>query len=488
MTTSSVHIIEKVRVKLTTPSHTEAQELKNNFSAFFADVVLPYIESYLDELFKGQHRKVIRMNQLKLSLNLETFFQNKEELLSQVKKLLDEKFKTVNEESKFPTDSKSTTIESGHDTVLNLDNETHYFQAICFFLERGVCPWWLSNEKLSQLLEEKNLRTFFTTHPNRIEVLFAEANASKVVRQRLIAQFHLPFLIWLLQQVYPELKKLSKKQLVFIETEVRHFSGKEYSLFFELLLALASQKELASTTQVDQLLELVGITIKKPSSEQQKLDSQREWVNIISHFVGQKVQHEQMKATLDKAIDQAFDQVEEDEAVEAPEQAEIPEEGLYVDNAGLVLVHPFLKHFFTNIGLLKEGKELANKELAVQLLHYIATGKEEDWEHTMLFEKFLCNMPFDVPLNKKSLITNAHKKEVKALLQAVLENWKALGNSSPELLQHEFLTRPGKLFEDNVSPRLVVERKTQDILMDSISWNISIVKFPWSSQILYTTW
>lgn len=489
MVAEEKHIIEKVRVKLTTPSVAEAHELKNNFSAYFADYVLPYIETYLDELFRGKNKRTVRMNQLKLSLNLANVLSSKDELISQLKKLLDERFIAEKADIQHHSDNVTRTNNPEEDDLKILDNETHYFEAVCFFLAHGSCPWWLSNEKLSFLLEEKNLQAFFASQPHKITELFTQVNSSKIVEKRLITQFSFRFLIWLVQQVHPRFKKLTAKQLTFIEGGIQHFSRAEQVLFFQLLFEIQVQKKNLSAPQLQQLLHLVSIALKRTSADQQiVLKHRTTWVNIVSLIVEQDVKNKEIETALDTVLEQPIEEIIDDAKDELEEDFQIPEEGMYIENAGIVLLHPFLKHFFTNIGLLENGKELADKELAVQLLHFIATGKENDWEHTMLFEKFLCNMPLDFPLSKESLITKKHKKEVTELLNAVLENWKALGNSSIELLRNEFLSRPGKLFQDNVSPRLIVERKTQDILLDRISWNISIVKLPWSKQILYATW
>lgn len=159
-----------------------------------------------------------------------------------------------------------------------------------------------------------------------------------------------------------------------------------------------------------------------------------------------------------------------------------------VDNAGLVILHPFLKHFFGKTGQLTEAKKLADPELAAHLLHYIATGKENDFEHTMLFEKFLVGLPITCPLERNIELRAEWKAEAMELLNAAKNNWQPLKNSSLETLQETFLQRSGKLMDDYPQPRLLVERKTLDILMNKLDWNISIVKLPWMDKILFVEW
>ncbi|KAF2326609.1 contractile injection system tape measure protein [Flavobacterium ginsenosidimutans] len=161
----------------------------------------------------------------------------------------------------------------------------------------------------------------------------------------------------------------------------------------------------------------------------------------------------------------------------------------YVDNAGLVLIHPFLKSLFENCKLLNKDNTIHNPEVAAHLLHYIATGKEQDYENAMLLEKFLCNIPIAEPIERNITLSEEMKKEASAMLQAVLSNWDIMKTSSTELLQNEFLQRPGKLnINGDESPVITMERKTQDVLLDKLSWNLSIVKLAWKKRIIYVNW
>jgi|GEM_PF-5400958 len=163
--------------------------------------------------------------------------------------------------------------------------------------------------------------------------------------------------------------------------------------------------------------------------------------------------------------------------------------GLFVDNAGLILIHPFLKHFFKQVGLLSEDeKSLTDPFLAVHLLHFIATGEEQDFEHTLLFEKYLVGLTFEEIVPRDIQISDKLKSEVASLLGAVKENWEPLRETSNQGLQETFLVRSGKLMNLNEHPRLVIERKTVDILLEKIEWSMSLVHFPWMDKLLYVEW
>ena len=74
------------------------------------------------------------------------------------------------------------------------------------------------------------------------------------------------------------------------------------------------------------------------------------------------------------------------------------------------------------------------------------------------------------------------------MLKAVSEHWTALKHSSPDAIRSTFLIREGKLETDDFDKKLIVQRKTEDILIDKLPWSISIVKTPWMKHFLTVDW
>jgi hypothetical protein len=160
----------------------------------------------------------------------------------------------------------------------------------------------------------------------------------------------------------------------------------------------------------------------------------------------------------------------------------------YVQNAGLIILHPFLKEMLKSCGLMDDNNTLLNKELTAHILHYAATKRENDYEHLMLFEKFLCGIPLQQSIQKEVKIEDKHKQQVEEMLDSAVYHWSALKNTSTAVLRTEFLQREGKLDWSESNPKLTIERKTQDLLLEKIPWNISIVKIPWIQKLIYTQW
>lgn len=187
-----------------------------------------------------------------------------------------------------------------------------------------------------------------------------------------------------------------------------------------------------------------------------------------------------------KQFEEGFQPVD-DQIITLPFNQE--SEQALVPNAGLILIHPFIKIFFTNCGFYDpKKKEITEKVKAVHALHYIATKEEQDWNANLVFEKFLCGVPLNTSIPREIELGDEVKEQAEDLLQATLDNWDVLSHASVDLLRHEYLQRSGKIDITSNTPRITIEKKTQDILLDKISWNLSIAKLPWIDSLIYTDW
>ena len=162
--------------------------------------------------------------------------------------------------------------------------------------------------------------------------------------------------------------------------------------------------------------------------------------------------------------------------------------GILVDNAGVVLVHPFLPRLFEGLGLATDD-ELVEPGRAICLLHHLATGELTAPEHHLTLAKVLCALRLDEPTEADVGLTDAETEETIALLEAAIGHWGALGGSSPDALRAEFLTRPGTLAPDADGDWLLrVESRSVDLLLDQLPWGLSLVKLPWMERMLRVEW
>ena len=168
--------------------------------------------------------------------------------------------------------------------------------------------------------------------------------------------------------------------------------------------------------------------------------------------------------------------------------AAAPAFALMTGNAGLVLLHPFLPRLFQTCELFRPPR-LTKIESAAALLHWLATGRDEVHEFELGFVKLLLGLHPETPLPVgEGLVGPRERDEGKALLDAAISHWKALGKSSPDALRVAFLQRRGALREEEAGWRLQPEPEAYDVLLGRLPWGFATVKLPWMTRPLYTDW
>ncbi len=191
-----------------------------------------------------------------------------------------------------------------------------------------------------------------------------------------------------------------------------------------------------------------------------------------------------------KNTDKALEISAEEEVKE-----ELPEGRWEMTNTGLVILHPFLKQLFTGLGyVLPTGKfkSTTEKQRAVLLLHFLATGKtiseeEEIDEGEFTFPKILCGFPVTEVI-VPSALTEKEMAIATDLLKACLMHWEKLKNSSIRSLRYTFLQRKGFVEKVENAYQLTVEKSGTDILLDSLPWSFSMIKLPWLKETIFSSW
>ncbi|MHB8208154.1 contractile injection system tape measure protein [Mucilaginibacter sp.] len=163
---------------------------------------------------------------------------------------------------------------------------------------------------------------------------------------------------------------------------------------------------------------------------------------------------------------------------------------IYINNAGLVLLHPLLATYFVRLGMMIGGKFInADAQLrAVHLLQYLVNGKSNNPEHFLVLNKVLCNVPVEEPVPAEISLTDEEKETSAQLLIVVTSHWDKLKNTSIEGLQESFLQRDGALVFKDDAWHLKVEQRGYDVLLQSYPWTIGMIKTPWMDNFLYVEW
>lgn len=168
------------------------------------------------------------------------------------------------------------------------------------------------------------------------------------------------------------------------------------------------------------------------------------------------------------------------------------EERLHIEDAGLIILHPFLISFFSTLKMMdpekKQFASLAMQERAVHLLKCMTGYKGPHYGHLLTLEKMICGLPFTYPVSKDFEIRPEEEQEIENLLSAVCQHWKPLKKSTKESLQQSFILRHGTLEYADSAWIVRVEGSAIDILLEDLPWEISTILFPWLEPMIFVEW
>ncbi len=180
------------------------------------------------------------------------------------------------------------------------------------------------------------------------------------------------------------------------------------------------------------------------------------------------------------------------EGLEAPAEASTFSDAdtAYVDNAGLVVLWPFLGHFFEHLGLMtgKVFHDEAARHRAVGLLQVVAAEDPAPPEYLLTLNKVLCGMAVGEVFELGAPITEAEAEECANLLAAAIGHAPILGDMSHAGFRGTFLLRKGALSTEGGTWLLRVERETYDVVLDRFPWSVDWVRLPWMEASLRVEW
>lgn len=173
-----------------------------------------------------------------------------------------------------------------------------------------------------------------------------------------------------------------------------------------------------------------------------------------------------------------------------PESALSHTDAFYVDNAGLVLLWPFIEHFLAHLGMVVEQqfKSEAARQRAVGVLQHLVTGDLTPPEHHLPLSKVLCGLEVEALFEFGDPVTEEEQREGDRLLIAVVEQAPILKQMSPAGFRRTFLRRAGQLSRREGVWLLRVERETYDLVLDRFPWSCRWVRLPWMAGPLQVEW
>lgn len=521
----SSHIVEKVFLEVNTSKLETAHAIKDNIGEFLRNELFPRLEVLFDEF--NLNETVLRFDEINLDFSINEKLglnEIKHEINVQLADQLQQHIQSFVGSSHLPNETNGSHADEpkGQKIPFSANQEAVFF----FFLEQGFLPWFGNESHISGITEKENWERCIENSAF-VEKLKALLVREKLAVERFLYQFSEETIVAFLAKINPKIKEqhstvlqllaqnepamnqqvlllllhhslsletkasLNALHYFFRQIKISEGFGREYFgpktiaetenlLIIVKLLRDILPEAVVYDSRLEEVLEMLGR--RNPKSEDVIVDISAIAPKDESQMLLQK-----------ELVTESQSPQQENQTPQQELQTSFFEKGndeIAIQNAGLILLHPFLKHFLVKIEVAdKHGNLLREKlDLAVQSLHFLATGNENVFEGNLVFEKFLCGLPLKMPVEKQSLLDDTIRNEAEVLLKEAITNWKALKNSSPNDLRQLFIQREGKLIQKENQYKLVVERKAQDALLERISWNISMLKLPWRKELIVVEW
>lgn len=165
----------------------------------------------------------------------------------------------------------------------------------------------------------------------------------------------------------------------------------------------------------------------------------------------------------------------------------------FIDNAGLCLLSAWFLRLLSMLDYLNEArkdiKDTKSRIHAIFLLQYLTCQEEKEYRETeLVFNRLLVGLPMHIPLPKRLELTAEEKQIADSLLSAVKAHWPKMNGTSMKGFLQSFVTRTGRLEEQDEKWVLTVDDKTHDILLDSVPWGFRQIRLPWLKKYIQVKW
>lgn len=166
------------------------------------------------------------------------------------------------------------------------------------------------------------------------------------------------------------------------------------------------------------------------------------------------------------------------------------QESFLIQNAGLILLWPFLSRLFDKLNLLEKGVFVDDDshQKAILLTEYLVTGKMEFEESFLALNKIICGAPLDMFVDINIPFEKFELDLCESLLNSVINNWEKINGSSISTLRETFLIREGALSKFKGDFNLNIEKKAFDVLLNTLPWNIKMIQTSLMKNRILVDW
>ncbi|GEP96033.1 contractile injection system tape measure protein [Chitinophaga cymbidii] len=526
----TTHIIQRQVFELSAASSKVNLEWEQRAAHYLHTIVKPCIEACFDELpLKGKH---LVIEKLEIDLGIFATGRFEKEAYGKLKEVLGRKLQELagaheimehdqyDDHANEPGPSAQSLPATDKPSAVRLSETKAVQQILLSFLATGRFPWWHRMHGHPEFLDELfNLNWLRSLHERGKITLKETLQTSAAARIRISNHFSAEWIGGCLQLLDMKGDEGSR-QLKILLPALASFPALRplihqyfWMMWMEsagsmqlplLLEKTAGGRNALSLKIAELMITLCGQdTILKGhvAALRDYRDETTAWQDHAAPNAGPETQsalpertapletpeHITEEAKMQEIMaDIASQSTQRKSAGEKPKE----EDALFVQAAGMVLLHPFLATLFRITGLWEDQqwRSAQSPFRALQLLSRLAFGETGLHEYRLVFLKILAGLDPETPIPAEPPLTEEEENACRELLQAVIHHWNALRNTSPDGLQEGFLQRDGKLLPAGGKYLLHVEPLAQDVLLSRLPWGYTVVKLPWMKQMLHVTW
>lgn len=534
------HFIHQQQLVLEIENQGKAPVIQEAYRKLYWEKILPEIERLFTEL--GDENVSLRFDQVEIDLGELPLNQDEEVMLirleKEIRKVIGQNVSQLKHQ--LPTDH----------SVRYVKPQTWKSDCLLQFLQSGTLPWWATGSDKKDpniLLEEIMDRSpeFFLHALQKI--------INPAVVRRLLAQFSPSLISDLITQTklaqqmqFQEMEAFFRSiwahpALGITATLQKRWQKKWLSIALEGLFLEKHSPKAWQKRQVDQMLSIMiragyksQLLELMPQEEEnrasnrsqvKKMDLVPQWnfllpiIEECKSWKGAVTRVEETKRTfLQKELDNQISAGEnraqsmepdpdskrhikqeqgthQENAKHQKNRAQIQNEellaqGVYIDNAGLVLIAPYFKGFFAKLGFTEENQFVSDeaKERAVLLSQYLLRGETDFLEYDLILNKVFCGWSITESIRRDFNPTEIEKAEVNTLFEAFRQHWPAVKKISTAGIRRSFFAREAKLNLEEYQFHLLVARTGVDVLLEKLPWSIGLIRLPWMEKALSVEW
>ncbi len=523
------HIINKQIIEIQLPKKADAFGVQQKLGKLYSEQFTPIIDKLLCDRYGSDEKKRYQIDKLTVDLgNVQ---------IENIAAVFTEKFKDALVSVEDLGDVEDD-IENTKEEKADILQKTP-LQVVSYYLKMGRLPWWSSNttktylsEQLDQLIKTPDATfakllgqlPFNHVYLDRFLYTFTEeqilmclqgltdipiqglSTVKKELRDRIqknagVTDFNIENTFWKVafNQVpkaidYKSLIASCEQQIVKeLGIDVKESKKENQNTYLPAIRSLVEKqkKQYSGDTVWQQLFQHVSKVVNSPSFYKLDFRLLKEFqqllaINVIENNLQLIARHLQV---LEAALKPLQPDVKSTVIETLPSQFE-DTDFITVQNAGLVLLWPFLQRFFENLEVIENKTfhdEMARHK-AICALQYLCDEEDTElFEGTLSLNKVLCGASLEdvVPLIP---LSEEEKKMAEGLLHSVIQRGPHWKNLSLEGFRASYLCRQGSLRIRDGHWLLQVQKETYDITLEKLPWGFNTIKLPWMNEIILVEW